>query len=139
MRIKKRNSITLLEIMIVIFLIGIIGSVVGYNIKGSLERGKLFKSEQAVKRMRDIFLLEISMGRTTGAAIAENPRKALEDSELASDTNALLKDGWGYTFKVVFENNDFTITSDGLQNYYKNHSPKTTDCTDPPPPKTDQT
>ena len=37
----KKRPITLLEIMIVIFLIGVVGSIVGVNIKKSLENNAL--------------------------------------------------------------------------------------------------
>ena len=42
---QKKRALTLLEIMIVIVLIGIIGSVIGVNMKGSLDAGKAFKSD----------------------------------------------------------------------------------------------
>ena len=42
---KSKKAMTLLEVMIVIFIIGIISSVIGYNMKGSLEKAKAFKTE----------------------------------------------------------------------------------------------
>ena len=39
---RKKRAITLLEIMIVILLIGLIGGVVSYNLKGTLDKGKAF-------------------------------------------------------------------------------------------------
>ena len=59
---RKKRSLTLLEIMIVIFLIGLIGSVIGYNVKGSLDEGRAFRSEQGACQIRDILLLEVAKG-----------------------------------------------------------------------------
>ena len=52
----KKRSVTLLEMMIVITLIGLIASVIGYNMKGSLDRGKAFKTEESQKQIKDILL-----------------------------------------------------------------------------------
>lgn len=123
---KRKRPITLLEIMIVIFLIGIIGSVVGYNIKGSLEKGKAFKTEQAIKRVREILLLELSLGHypenddKPASYLATHADIALKASGLISDPNALLKDGWGV--KLIIEpfedESDFTISSPKLDAYH---------------------
>ncbi len=51
---QKKRTFTLLEIMIVIFLIGLIGGIVSYSMKGSLEEGKAFKTEQAIMRVVDL-------------------------------------------------------------------------------------
>ena len=59
---KKQRPMTLLEIMIVIFIIGIIGSVIGYNMKGSLEEGKAFKTQEGIKQLYEIFHLEMAKG-----------------------------------------------------------------------------
>ena len=58
---RKKNFLTLLEIMIVIALITIIGGVLGYNMKGSLEKGKAFKTEQAIKQIDDILSVQYTI------------------------------------------------------------------------------
>ncbi len=62
---KTRRAMTLLEIMIVIFIIGIISSVIGYNMKGSLEKAKAFKTTEGIKKITEIFELELAQGTTT--------------------------------------------------------------------------
>lgn len=94
---KKKNLLTLLEVMIVIFLIGLIGSVIGYNMKGGLDKGKMFKTEQAAAKIRDILLLAVSDGASIDDVIA-TPRVYLDDSGLCKDSQKLLKDGWGHAF-----------------------------------------
>jgi type II secretory pathway pseudopilin PulG len=95
----KKRYITLLDIMIVILLIGIITSVVGYNVKGSLEKGKIFKTEQAQKQIRDILLLEVAKGNDIDEVV-KNHRKHLKDSGLIRDVKQMLKDGWGKEFLI---------------------------------------
>ena len=108
---KKKRNFTLLEIMIVIFLIGLITSVVGYNLKGSLTQGKVFKTEQAIERIKDILEFELARGVESNA-INDNYEKVLADSGLIKNTKNLTKDGWGNPFKVsVNENNEVIVES----------------------------
>lgn len=91
----KKRSITLLEILIVIFLIGIIASVVGYNMKSSLDKGKDFKTTQAKERIRDILLLEAANGSKPLSEVVANYKSYLADSGLVKDVESLCKDGYG--------------------------------------------
>lgn len=97
---RKRHPITLLEIMIVILLIGIIGGVLSYNLKGSLERGKKFRTDEGVKRLADILELEIERGASLAQMIGPANSPYVKDrvlsSGLISTTNVdeFLKDGW---------------------------------------------
>ncbi len=115
MKAKKR-AITLLEIMIVIFLIGLIGSVVGYNMKGSMDKGRAFKTKQAIERIHDILLLAIAEGATV-ADVSANPATYLEASGMVKNAQEMLKDGWGGSLQVVEKDDDVEITSANLQKY----------------------
>jgi general secretion pathway protein G len=119
MKVLKKRSITLLEIMIVIFLIGLIGGVVGYNMKGSLDKGRAFKTEQAKKQIRDILLLETASGKSISDIVKE-PRTYLTDSHLVKNVSDLLKDGWGEEFKIALtrDKTDVLVISDNLLKYY---------------------
>lgn len=105
---RKKKAITLLEIMIVIFLIGLIGSVIGYNVKGSLEEGKAFKTEQGALQIQDILSLEASDG-TPLEEIIERPGYYLKRSGLCKDYNKLLKDGWGKPYEITLINKGTAI------------------------------
>lgn len=107
---RKKRPLTLLEIMIVIFLIGLIGSVVGYSMRGSLEEGKAFRTEQAIKKVEDILLLEIAKGEDIEKVVA-NPARYLEKSGITKDTAQLLKDGWGQPFQISQSKGDLKIYS----------------------------
>ena len=63
MKYKKRKSaLTLLEIMIVIFLITLITGAIGYNMKGALDRGRAFRTEQAKEQLLNLLLICLEEG-----------------------------------------------------------------------------
>jgi type II secretory pathway pseudopilin PulG len=121
---KKKQAITLLEIMIVIFLIGLIGGVIGYNVKGSLEEGKAFRSEQGIEKLHDLFLMESANG-VAMAELIQNPTFYLSRSGLVTNPDKLLKDGWGQPY--VFEQDgeyDVIITSKAWETHKKKKNRK---------------
>jgi general secretion pathway protein G len=114
---RKKRPITLLEIMIVIFLIGLIGSVIGYNMKGSLDEGKAFKSRQGAKQIEEILLLQIAKGFPRDE-VASEPENHLKDSGLVKDVDKMMKDGWGKKYRIVNVGNDsLRVVSDKLKEY----------------------
>jgi general secretion pathway protein G len=119
----KKHPITLIEIMVVIFLISLIGGVIGYNVKGSLEEGKKFKTEQAQERIRDVLLLEVAKGKSIDEVI-KNHRQILEDSGFVKNVDEYLKDGWNFEYEIKSneDKDDIDIISMGLENYHKKHA-----------------
>lgn len=117
--IYKKRAMTLLEIMIVIFLIGLIASVIGYNMKGSLDEGRAFKTRQAKEQLRDILLLEYASNsqNVTLEEIAKNPEQFLAASGMVKNPKELLKDGWGNLFSIKVSGTDLTITSETLKKH----------------------
>ncbi len=116
MNIKKR-AITLLEMMIVIFIIGIIGSVVGYSMKGSLNEGRAFKSEQGSKQVYDLLMLSIANGRSLSQVI-KAPETYLSETGLASNPKKMIKDGWNQKFVIrKIGDNDMIIYSSEWHKY----------------------
>ena len=107
MKIRRKRFFTLLEIMIVIFLIGLIGSVIGFNMKGSLDKGKAFRTEQAMHQIEDILTLMLAQGETTSIEIKERLVEVLKRSEYIKEPEKIVKDGWG---------NDFMVTVDDKNN-----------------------
>jgi type II secretory pathway pseudopilin PulG len=121
MKSFKKKFMTLLEIMIVIALITIIGGVLGYNMKGALEKGKAFKTEQAMKQIEDILLLEYMKGEKSLQEIADNPIEVLKESGLVKEPEKLMKDGWNKDMKVkALKGEDrFEISSKKFKEYSK--------------------
>ncbi len=103
----RKKSLTLIEMMLVIFLIGIITAVVGYNMKGSLDKGKVFKTEQGARKIREILLWEYANRGDLKLEDLKDYQKVLEESSLIKKSQDLLVDGWGKPFEVkVFEEDD---------------------------------
>lgn len=113
---KKKHTITLLEIMIVIFLIGLIGSVIGYNVKGSMEEGKAFKTEQAAAQIKDILNLQASSGEDL-EVIVDNVEYYLKSSGLCKDYKKLMKDGWGKPFEITLSRENIKVSSSNLSKH----------------------
>lgn len=97
--------------MIVIFLIGLIGGVVGYNMKGSLDKGRAFKTEQAISKVKELLQLCLAEGRSIS-----DPKAALDEIGLC-DSDKLLKDGWNKNLEITINGEEIEIHSAALDNY----------------------
>ncbi len=121
---RKKRTLTLMEIMIVIVLIGLIGSVIGINMKGSLDKGRAFKTEQAIQQIQDIFNLELAQGGSVEDILASK-EDVLKNSGLVKEPKKFLKDGWGVEFKISAAgkaaNKAFVVSSDALKAYNAKH------------------
>jgi type II secretory pathway pseudopilin PulG len=129
---RKKRSITLLEIMIVIMLIGLIGGVVSYNLKGTLDKGKAFRTEQGMKKLEDILNMEIQTGSASlqdliGRTDSKEEQIAacVEKSGLisAKEVKKFIRDGWGhpYVIKKVKGNLEVVVSSPKFEEYQKAH------------------
>lgn len=124
---KKKRPITLLEIMIVILIIGLIGGVLGYNMKGSLDEGKAFKSRQGAARLEDILNLQIAsftdydtkqLESTKGQYVnADYLQTCLKNSGMVKEPAELLKDGWGKRYNIKCVGEHFVVKSAALNRY----------------------
>jgi type II secretory pathway pseudopilin PulG len=122
MQTKKRHF-SLLEIMIVIFLIGLIGGTIGYNMKGSLDKGRVFKTEESIRQIEDILQLQVAEG-TEINEVAANPEEYLNRSGLVKDSSKLLHDGWGGEIDVSVVNDELRVKSKNLEIYNKKKKKK---------------
>lgn len=100
MKKRKKQAMTLLEVMIVIFIIGIISSVIGYNMKGSLNKAKAFKTTEGMKKILEIFELEMAQGSASLQEVASSPEAVLDGSGLVTSGKEMMKDGWGQPYEV---------------------------------------
>ncbi|WP_316359651.1 prepilin-type N-terminal cleavage/methylation domain-containing protein [Candidatus Neptunichlamydia sp. REUL1] len=116
---KKKYAMTLLEIMIVIFIIGIIGSVIGYNMRGSLDKGKAFKTKEGVNKLYEIVQLEEAQGNPLSADqdLETAIERLLTNSGLVRRPSDLMKDGWGNTYEFKQDGKELRITSDKYESY----------------------
>lgn len=123
---RRKRAMTLLEIMIVIFIIGIISSVIGYNMKGSLSKAKAFKTVEGMKKILEIFELELAQGSTTLEEIAEVPEEVLDQSGLVASGHDLFKDGWGQRYQLkISSTGKIVLKSKAYEGYLSKQKKKT--------------
>ncbi len=115
---REKRSLTLLEIIIVIFLITLITGAIGYSMKGTLDKGRVFKTEQAMDQLRDLFLICLAEGES-GEDIVRDPVGVIKKCGLAKNPTKLMEDGWGKKFDVSYSKGDFKISSSNLVSYRK--------------------
>lgn len=114
--LKRKSPLTLLEIMIVISLITLILGVVGYNMKGVLDKGKKFKTEQAIERLNNIFQISMAEGATP-ETIAQKPEDFIKKHGYTKNPDDFLKDAWGHNFRFTALKEDVQVKSEGLEAY----------------------
>ena len=117
---KKKRALTLLEIIIVIFLITLITGAIGYSMKGTLDKGRVFRTEQAIEQLHDLFLMCLAEGESA-EDILRDPAGTLRKYNLAKNPDKIVEDGWGKKFDISLTRgkNDFKISSENLKNYKK--------------------
>ena len=113
---RKKRAITLLEMMIVIFLIGLIGSVLAYGMRGTLDEGRAFRSKEAIAKVKDLLNLEIGKGADINLVV-QNPQPFLENTGMVKNVGKLLKDGWGVPFTIDQENDEIVVRSAKLEQF----------------------
>ncbi len=118
---QVKRAISLLEILIVIFLIGIISTVVAVNLSGSLNKGKAFKSKQMKQQLEEVFTLALMQDSDiTPEDIKANPEKFLRDSPLIKDPKNALLDGWNKPFEIsITKDDEIKVSSSNLDSYEK--------------------
>lgn len=114
----KKRFITLVEMMIVMFLIAMITGVIAYNYTGSLEEGKAFKTKAGIEKIHTIIDLHLAVNPADKEGISSNWKDILARSPLVKNANELAKDGWGDEYQVGTDNNgELEITSKRYTDY----------------------
>ncbi len=118
---QKKRFITLIEMMIVMFLIALITGVVAYNYRGSLDEGKVFKTKQGMEKLEMILNLRVAENPELIDNLTSTWPEIIKHDPLVKDPNAIIKDGWGQQYEVSVENNIIKVRSPKY-NEYKNSS-----------------
>lgn len=116
----KKRFITLVEMMIVMFLIAMITGVIAYNYTGSLEEGKAFKTKHGIDKIQTILDLHLASHPEERDHIETRWRGIVERSQLVKNSKELLRDGWGFDYQVAIANdssNNLEITSQKYNEY----------------------
>lgn len=122
MKSIKRRFITLIEIMIVMFLIALITGVVAYNYRGTLDEGKAFKTKTGIEKLSTILNLKAADDPSILNNIDTEWKAVVRTSPLVQNPDALIKDGWGSDYEVsVDDNGVIRIKSEKYEDYKKTH------------------
>lgn len=113
----QKRFITLIEIVIVMFLIALITGVVAYNYSGTLEKGKEFKTKAGIEKLEAILNLAIAEDPELIENISANWTNIVNGSVLVQNPSALETDGWGKRFVVTEENGQVKVTSESIERY----------------------
>lgn len=110
---RKKRAVTLIEIMIVILLIGLIGGALAFNMRGSMDKGKEFKTEQNCARVYDALMIAYAAGEFNLEDYDNlaKVQQVLENSPMIKDATKTLKDGWGVNLIIQHENGDLLVFS----------------------------
>lgn len=111
--------ITLIEILIVMFLIALITGVVAYNYRGSLDEGKAFKTKAGMEKLETILNLTVAEDPDALDEVESNWKEMVRSSPLVKDPKSLEKDGWGNEYEVTVEDGVIHIRSDKFEDYKK--------------------
>lgn len=112
-----KRCVTLIEMLIVMFLIAMIIGVVAYNYQGSLDEGKAFKTKAAIEKIQTI--LALHEAENPGVDLEHNWKDILKKSPLVQSANQLSKDGWGEDFVVRKDGDKIVISSKKFEQYQK--------------------
>ena len=119
MKKMKKRYITLVEMMIVMFLIAMITGVIAYNYTGSLDEGKAFKTKTGMEKIRTILDLHLATHPDDQQNISQKWIDIVESSPLVKNKGKdIIKDGWGGDYTVSM-NEDGTpdVTSKRYNDY----------------------
>ncbi len=134
----KKRALSLLEIMIVIFLITLITGTIGYSMRGTLDKGRAFRTQQAQEQLHDLLLICLAE-KGDAEAITKDPLHYLNTLGLAKDPDNLIVDGWKVKFDITTNQskNDFNIKSAALEKYKAKLNKQKKSVTDAPEPEED--
>ncbi len=107
--------------MIVIAIIGIISSVLGFNMRGSLDKAKAFKTVETIKKVYEVFHLE-SEGISVTDIKDDQVKSKVEDAikrSFPSKTQKYLVDGWNKPLEIrkSKKGDDIRIISEHYQEF----------------------
>lgn len=120
----QRRFVTLIEMMIVMFLIALIAGALAINYGGSLDEGKAFKTKTGIDKLEAVLNLEISKYPQAANQIQSNWQEVARSSPMVKDANSLVKDGWGEDYQVSInpDTGSVHIYSKKYDEYQRTHN-----------------
>lgn len=124
MKKLKKRALTLIEIMIVMFLIMMILGVVAYNLRGAFDEGKAFKTRANIDRLQSMLEFAVAKDPQLLEEIETHWVDIIKSDPLTKDADQLVRDGWGYEYDVEVENGNIVVSSKQYDEYRKTHATK---------------
>jgi len=117
--IIKRRFVTLVEMMIVMFLIAMITGVIAYNYSGGLDEGKAFKTREGMTKISNILEMYLTKNPEEKTNLNTTWQGIVNSSSLVKKGSDLIHDGWGGDYYVNFDENsgEIIITSKKYEDY----------------------
>lgn len=119
MRIRNKRYITLMEIIIVMFLIALITGVIVLNYQGTLEEGKAFKTKAAIERVETVLNLKVAEDPGALDRLDQDWEKYVIESPLIKNPNDFVRDGWGKKYDVEVKDGVIHVKSTNYEDYLK--------------------
>lgn len=113
----QKRYVTLIEMMIVMFLIALILGVLAYNYRGTLEEGKAFKTKTGIEKVETILNLAVAQNPDLQNEIESKWQEVVSSSAMGNPS--LVKDGWGYPYQVTIENGRIVVRSERYEEYIR--------------------
>ena len=120
---KRKRSITLIEMIIVMILIATITGAVAYNYRESLNEGRAFKTKEAMSRIETIMAIYFAENPDAAQRYQQNDWQVIvSNSPLVKNPKDFMVDGWGKPYKVEVVTSetgqvDIRVTSDEFNKY----------------------
>lgn len=120
---KRRFSVTLIEMIIVMILIATITGALAYNYRETLNEGRAFRTRQGIERLEAILTLHMYDHPGETENISRGWQEIVQSSPLggSKESKDLLNDGWGQQYQVSVSNEQgdpvVHVTSKGLDSY----------------------
>src|ERR1700722_2267387 len=121
MQLINRRYITLIEIMIVMFLIALITGALAYRFGGALEKGYAFKTKANIERLEAVLNLAVAENPSLMQDISSRWEDIVDTSPIVKDPNTLKRDGWGNPFDVSVQNGQIIVHSEKYDEYLRAH------------------
>lgn len=121
---QKRRHITLIEIMIVMSLIALIAGVLTYNVVGSLDEGRAFKTKTGIEKLETILSLKVADNPDAINDMESRWKEYVASSPLVQNPKNIIKDGWGQEYKVSVDGSNIKVSSERYETYKKTNPTK---------------
>ncbi len=120
----KKRFLTLIEMMIVMFIIAMITGGLAYRYVGSLDESRAFKTKVAMERLSGILNLKLADDPEFISSL-NTWEAVVEGSPLVNNAKDIKNDGWGNKFNVETDREGNILVTSRKYNDYINTQKQT--------------